>query len=363
MIQTGGRIGAAALMALGLAVSASNTLAQANTSVQIYGIVDAGVEYLNGVADGGTKRTLFRLNPSNQVASRLGIRGKEDLGGGTSAVFNLENGFSPDTGTTLQNGRLFGRAAVVGLEGNWGSVLIGRQRNTIFDLTLIYDPMAYGTYGFTATDNAFFTQRPDNSIKYTFRQGPISASALYSFGRDALTGAPPGSQSEVPGASKIGRQVGANVNYAAGPLSVGIGYDQQHGVTAALQSEIDRRLFVGASYVISGTKLYAGFQRRNNDIPAIDLRSDLYWLGVKQALTSNLGFIASLSHTKEKHSPNKATLLGTSLYYDFSKRTQLYLNVGRSTNSGTSAQGVTGTTFALPGQNMTGIVTGVMHRF
>jgi predicted porin len=337
--------------------------AQDASSITIYGIIDSGVEYINGVAVGSSKESVARLSPSNQIASRWGLRGVEDLGGGLRAIFNLENGFAPDTGALLQNGRLFGRAAVVGLEGGWGGFLVGRQRNVIYDLSLVFDPLGYGTYGITAVDNAFFTQRPDNSIKYTYKAGGFSTSWLYSLGRDSLAGTPPGSQSEVPGNSKIGRQLGANVTYAGGPLNIGIGYDQQHGTTAALAGETDRRLFVAGMYDLAQTRLYAGFQRRHNDLTVPNTKNDMYWVGIKQPITAQWGVKGSIVHAKLKGSPNKSTLLGTSLYYDFSKRTEWYLNVGYATNSGTSTQGVTSSTPSLPGGNQTGVVTGIMHRF
>jgi predicted porin len=361
MIQAGQRLGMAACIAVGLAASSHTALAQSTTNVTLYGIVDTGVEYIDGVNVGGRKESLARVNANNQVASRWGLRGTEDLGGGLKAVFNLENGFAGDTGSMLQSGRLFGRAAVVGLEGDWGGVLFGRQRNTIFDLALVYDPMPYATYSITAHDNAFFTQRPDNSIKYSKKMGALSGSLLYSFGRDSLAGG--GSQSEVAGNSKIGRQVGANLNYASGPFSVGFGFDQQQGTSAATDSEADRRYFLAGTYTLSTTKMYAGMLRRKNDIPAVDTTSNLYWVGVQQPLTAKLGLSVSLSRASLKDSPNKALLLGTSLHYDFSKRTQVYLNVGYSNNDGASTQGVTANTAATPGGSQRGIASGIVHRF
>lgn len=365
MSQSMQKLGLAGCMMIGLALSTQPALAQSTTNVTIYGIVDAGIEYTHGVAAAGRKENLTRLNGSNQLASRWGLRGTEDLGGGVKAVFNLENGFSPDTGNILQSGRLFGRASVVGVESPWGTVLAGRQRNTIFDLILVYDPLPLATYGVTAHDNAFFTQRPDNSIKYSYKAGPLSGSLLYSFGRDALTGTPAGSQSEVPGNSRIGRQMGASLNYAAGPVSVAFGYDQQQGVTAATASEADRRYLLAGIYDIASTrtKLYAGVVRRENDVPAIDTTSHIYWVGFKQGITGQLGLAAQLSRATQSGSPNKATLLGTSLYYDLSKRTQLYLNMAYVKNDGASAQGVANSTPAVPGENQTGVVSGIMHRF
>lgn len=345
--------------AVGLALSAQTASAQ--SSVQVYGIIDLGLEHLSGVANGAREESVNRVTINNQLASRLGFRGTEDLGGGLKALFNLEAGFAPDTGASLQGGRLFGRAATVGLSGGFGTVTIGRQRNTIFDLHLQFAPLSYTSYGAVSPDMAFFTQRADNSIKYAIKQGSLSAALLYSFGRDALAGA--GSQSEVPGNSRIGRQVGANVMYAQGPFAIGLGYDSQNGNSAALAGETDTRSYVGARYVLSATTLYGGFMRRNNDIATVKATTDLSWVGVRQPLAGKFGIGAWLVRTDLKNAPDDATLVGASLYYDFSKRTQAYLNLARSSNDGASRQGVSSGNFTVPGGTMNGMVVGLAHSF
>lgn len=101
-----------------LALTAQGAFAQSASNVVLYGIVDVGVERIGGVAVGTARENLTRITGSNQIASRWGLRGSEDLGGGLRAVFQLESGFAPDTGTLMQNGRLFGREATVGLAGS-----------------------------------------------------------------------------------------------------------------------------------------------------------------------------------------------------------------------------------------------------
>ncbi|MBF9264389.1 porin [Acidovorax cattleyae] len=51
--------------------------------------------------------------------SRFGLRGREDLGGGLHAVFNLETGLNLDTGTQANATKFFDRATIVGLGGRW----------------------------------------------------------------------------------------------------------------------------------------------------------------------------------------------------------------------------------------------------
>jgi GBP family porin len=108
---------------------------QAETSVTLYGILDAGVGYskVDGtIVDPVTNqrvsldRSRFGMTDSVKNGSRWGIRGKEDLGGGLYAKFQLESGFNLSNGQSTQGGRLFGRNATVGLgSDNWGQFNLG----------------------------------------------------------------------------------------------------------------------------------------------------------------------------------------------------------------------------------------------
>src|ERR1700712_1126890 len=92
------------------AVSASfATAASAQSSVTLYGLIDAGFAYTNNVANTGAgpdqQVSKFGMTSGNLQGSRWGLRGQEDLGGGLKAVFTLENGFNITNGTASQGGR------------------------------------------------------------------------------------------------------------------------------------------------------------------------------------------------------------------------------------------------------------------
>ncbi|HEU4374053.1 MAG TPA: porin, partial [Telluria sp.] len=93
--------------------------AQAQSNVTIYGVVDLGLAKTSG-------QTLVERE---NHASRLGFRGTEDLGGGLSAIFNLESEILADTGA--QKGNLFERQANVGLRGAFGTAYLGRTKNLL----------------------------------------------------------------------------------------------------------------------------------------------------------------------------------------------------------------------------------------
>ncbi|MFD2273855.1 porin [Undibacterium arcticum] len=99
-------------------------VAQAQSNVTIYGVVDLGLAHEN---NGST--SLTRMDDGGLNGSRLGFKGSEDLGGGLSAIFfNLKNGFTADTGAQADAAKLFNRQSFIGLTGGFGTVKFGRQK-------------------------------------------------------------------------------------------------------------------------------------------------------------------------------------------------------------------------------------------
>lgn len=79
--------------------------AVAQSNVTIYGIIDNGVEYVSNVNAAG--KSVVKMPANTSITSRLGFKGTEDLGGGMTANFVLENGFTPDTGGLAQGEAAF----------------------------------------------------------------------------------------------------------------------------------------------------------------------------------------------------------------------------------------------------------------
>ncbi len=104
-----------------LACASFHAAAQSGSSVQVYGLLDVGIDRISNVGgQSSTVQTAGMLAPNI-----LGFRGSEDLGSGLKAVFKLENQFSMDTGASVTGDALFNRGAFVGLEGNFGAVKVG----------------------------------------------------------------------------------------------------------------------------------------------------------------------------------------------------------------------------------------------
>jgi predicted porin len=188
--------------------------AHAQSSVTLYGIVDAGFRY-NSNAGGKSQPAIAG---GNESASRFGFTGSEDLGNGYKAVFTLENGFTTTTGV-LQAGLLFGRQAFVGLGTPYGTVTLGRQYLT---LSSYLGPFASGTdwaargagwgYHPAGLDDVDGTERANNAIKYVSpRYRGLQFGATYSLGG-------------IAGNATQNDMISAGVDYDGGPFKFAAAY-------------------------------------------------------------------------------------------------------------------------------------------
>lgn len=208
-------------------------VAHAESSVTLYGLIDAGYGYQNtetkyrGDFPGGkVARRHIGVQDSVLNGNRWGLKGTEDLGNGTSAIFVLEGGFNVGTGESEQGGKLFGRQAYVGLSGeNWGTFTIGRQYNAGDDFVSPIDPFV--TAGGYASAISIFgnslSQRYDNTIKYV-----TPDFSGFQFGIGAVHGDDRIKTSGFFGSNKVTTRtagVTAGLSYTNGPIYVGASFD------------------------------------------------------------------------------------------------------------------------------------------
>ncbi|MES2536637.1 MAG: porin [Pseudomonadota bacterium] len=228
---------------LALAVlSAITSTVSAQSSVVIYGIADGGLVHERGGAAGSVNK----LTSGVQSGSRLGIRGKEDLGRGLSAVFTLETGIAIDTGGFNQGNLAFGRQSFVGLESRtFGSVTLGRQYTVPYLIVRdISDPFAVGFAGTALNLIPVAGSRMNNTLKYTSLDiSGFSGEIAYGFG-------------EVPDNSDASRAISGAVGYANGPVKVRLGY---HNVRNAADTGSARNTLLGASWDFNVAKAHLGF--------------------------------------------------------------------------------------------------------
>lgn len=192
-----------------------STGAFAQSSVTLYGIVDTSVRYLSSA--NATNDSLISMGDGVETPSRWGLKGSEDLGGGTSAIFRLEDGFQLYSGKLASTNTLFGRHAYVGLSNKqYGTLTFGRQQSPFFELMgNIYDPMTVGDYWQDSwvynPAGPFLTV--NNSVKYTNDFGGLHVSGMYSFGG-------------VAGSMAQNSMYGLAASYTMGPLQAMAGWQQ-----------------------------------------------------------------------------------------------------------------------------------------
>jgi predicted porin len=211
-------------------------VAGAETSVTLYGIVDAGYGYQNykydhGGADATSKSSGLRDGTLN--GSRFGLQGSEDLGDGLRAIFQLEQGF--DVGTSEGSGG-FSRQSFVGLSSDaWGTFTMGRQYSAGVDTFLVDNGFNMGD-----ADKVFGSMgmnegnRVDNSFKYTTPSlSGFQAIVMYGTGDSGRLTADGYVASTTVGRANgasfddRGSRVSVGVLYAGGPVSAGASYDRQ----------------------------------------------------------------------------------------------------------------------------------------
>src|SRR5215469_16706369 len=140
-------------LALACAAVLAAMPAFAQNSVTLYGIVDNGIGYQSsstslGSTTGG--HSAVKMVTGVWAGSRFGLKGAEDLGGGTKAIFTLEEGFSANNGAMSTTNLMFSRQAFVGVtNATYGSLTAGRQYASYYQLLSPYSPTTWltGFYG------------------------------------------------------------------------------------------------------------------------------------------------------------------------------------------------------------------------
>ena len=291
---------------LALAVLSSFAgVASAQTNVTVYGIVDMGVQR----TDTNVTEPTWALDSGLQSGSRLGFKGTEDLGGGLSASFQLENGFTADNGMQAQGGRLFGRQAWVGLNGGFGSVKFGRQNTPIFAAVGSVDPFEVGLAGdLTQTVNTFGL-RMDNTVNYSLTAGAFSGQAAYGFG-------------EQPDSTSKNRQLGLSFGYANGPVNAVLAYHKQEDLTGTASDKIS---FLGGTYDFGVVKAHASFA---DEKTATSEKIRDYMVGVSAPVGAVGRVIGSFQREKNRSTDAKFSLFAVGYTHNLSKRTNLYTSLG-----------------------------------
>lgn len=285
---------------IALAVVAASGAAMAQSSVTVFGRVDASFGAEKNTVTGVSTTKLFNGSDAGLTGSRWGIRGVEDLGGGLKAVFNLENRFSVDTGA--DTGGFLGNA-YVGLEGNFGALHLGRTYTAYDGVKALSVSNSVFDSAFTPNAVTGYQVRADNGVKYvspTFAGVTLAASA--SMREDKSINA-----ENITSLSAV---------YGAGPLKAGIAYE--NNVTA-------NNTVVSAAYDFGVAAVSGGYTVMSGDGAGNDANG--FNLGVAVpvgAFKFSVGYSSRDTETSAGAKVSKASGWGMGVTYSLSKRTTAY---------------------------------------
>ncbi len=360
-----------ALAALAVAGAAS-----AQSSVTLFGIVDAAVGHYS-IGDGGLSAT--KLVNSGYNSSRLGFRGVEDLGGGLSASFWLEGALSNDDGTPA--GLQFQRRSTVSLSGGFGEIRLGRDYTPTFWNDTVFDPFGtngVGTNVFSSVAGSASAAaaaqvagngagqaiignvgvnnpnyvRSSNTIGYFLPSnlGGFYGQVQYGFHEQT--------------AGSAGGYKGLRFGYAAGPVDVALAWGKTDGAATPTAAAPDVTTWnLGGSYDLGAVKLFGEYGALDVDTGAGGSADVKGWLlGATAPVGAGL-IRASWSQGKlDVAGDPKATKLALGYVHNLSKRTALYATYARIQNKNGAALGL-GSVVNTTGGNATGYEFGVRHSF
>lgn len=329
-------------------------------SVTIYGLLDAGITHYSNVAvAGGGSSSINKMDTGVANGSRLGFRGSEDLGGGMTAFFTLENGLNIDDGSAGQGGALFGRQAFVGVGNAWGNLSLGRQYDFMINqnaystgAATVAGLVAFGLHAYSQgagalNDRIYAGDRVNNSVKYTSKPlAGFTFGALYGFG-------------EVAGNSDANRVYSARIGYDNGPASAGLAMTD---VKDALGVTSKRMYGLGGSYVLGSVRPFALLTHVKNSAGARATASN-YELGASWQVAPVVNLAAGYQKQTRNNDVRGADQLTLVADYQFSKRTNVYLVGAYVRDKGFNAQAVAGVGLPSTEGKQTVLRTGLRHMF
>lgn len=331
------------IVALAVAgVLAASAVAQAETT--LYGSARIGVEYVQGKGSGKDSS----WDVANQ-ASRLGVKGSEDLGGGLSAIYQYEFGVNIDGNGTGANNPWGQRLSFVGLQGGFGTVALGRQYRPAYTFVSQYTDIFNGNitnpYSLTSND-----QRMGNAVAYvtpTFSGFTAAAAVL-------MDGA--ANREDVDAFE-------AGIGYSNGPLNLGFSYSYQPKNGAAVPSIANAggaefsHYGIGGSYAMGPFSVGASYEY--TDFDDSDLGSIQGYgvvLGFDVMPNTTLRGTYGNFHIDSDALYDNQEMWGLGVEHRLSKRTMVYIEYVDSDQTYDAA-----TTGAKPGSDYTTI--GMRHDF
>ncbi|KAJ3473102.1 hypothetical protein NLI96_g13130 [Meripilus lineatus] len=353
------------------------TSALAQSSVSMYGRLDAGVEYVNHIANGtGGSSSRWSAEGGDWGTSMLGIKGAEDLGNRTQALFDLETALQIMNGTT-GGGRLFSRRAYVALKSEtWGQIQAGRNLFIDSDGVWEFDPFVQEASSSASLVRGRNWQQTSNNVEY---HSPVwhgfDAQMQFAFGNQpgSFNGGAPG---------EFGRSEGIMLSYHSSLFDVRGIYDELRDSNGRLSNIFvtSREYFVGANLRVKKLKFQAAYTHYTAPDSPVGIAdsADHYWISATYQATSNWAVTAAgyYVHVGDgagdaTHDPSSHALLCVlGATYHLSSRTFLYGTISHVRNSKNGSFSVFATprdssspTSPMVGASQSSAYFGVLHYF
>ncbi|WP_322044671.1 porin [Paraburkholderia sp. J67] len=341
---------------------ALTSTAHAQSSVTLYGVLDAGLLYTSktlNLETGQNAGKQFSLIDAGLSPSEFGMKGVEDLGGGLKAEFRLESGISvANGGVGISNGNFFGRQAWGGLNSQYGEVKVGLQFSPFFLALNRIDPRSTSTFASGAViyvDNVAATGVFSSSaVSYTSPTiAGFQGSVLYAFGGEA-------------GNFAAGRQYSADLKYDNGSLLIDAAfYNANSG--GAEQTPLPTTVdffgrVLGIAYRFATLVVKASFSSYK---VAGSFSNNVYGGGLEYYVTPALNLNGGVWFTSDRNDTSNHSIMGAvGTQYSLSKATSLYSQVGVVNNHGRMNTGlsINGAIFGVAGTTV-GVDVGIKHVF
>jgi predicted porin len=367
----------AARAGVALALGGAAAAAHAQTSVTLYGLIDTAVRYTTHANAAGDSKV--QLANGGLSESNWGLLGSEDLGGGNRAVFQLENRFFPNSGTTDPGYPFFNTAYVGLVSPSFGRLTLGRQTNPLADAvlkTFVTSPWLPTVYQFrpeVAMAEGVWTS---NMVKYVGRWKDVTLDLSYAFGGQA-------------GAFGAGSQIGASLTYIPQfPLKLAAGYlDSRDAINGSAHF---KAWTAGGAYTFADTTVSFGWAMNRQDqgfmgnfpngpfsapqLTALKFNTfserEMFFGGVSHEFGNNTHVAANVWRTlqdgKNQSGDGNATQFQLLADYSLSRATDVYIEgdyaMYRGGLVGAQLQGFVGLSAAAKTTQL-GLMAGLRHMF
>lgn len=344
--------------------------ARAQSSVEIYGLIDVSVKYLDNV--GGGSRV--GQDSGDQQGPRLGFRGSEALGNGMRAIFVIESGINLDTGGFAQGGAPFGRQTYLGLSSPLGTLTLGRQYDFMVELGAFHGvQQGTGTLDWNIGDNDRVSgQRLNNSLKYVVNAGALTAGGLYSFSESSGATRMPSATSLLGKYSANGWSMGVAATLMQDapvapfaslgvPEFFGTPTVTTHGVGAPVTANRINTFGAGAGYTVGAWSLL-GLMTETRYSKGLS-RETIRNRSVAARYETSGGLVYALSVADSALDATTWKRVALAADWFLSKRTDLYVYAVAEHASGAGARAVLFTTAPSGGGEQHAVVAGIRHKF